>query len=461
MSVRTFAFAAIVSAALVPPQSHAATLYRTYSFGAGPDGASPRGDLLAQPDGGLYGTAPNSGALGAGTVFRLYPAQGATPTTFETLWSFNGSNEGSFPSAGLTSDSSGALYGTTALDGAASGGTVFMLTPPAAGQTNWTEATLWSFGRAQDGATPVGTLLADRSGSGVLYGTTSRGGSHGLGTVFSLTPPAGGVGPWTEAVLWNFSGQASGATPMAALVQTKAGELIGTTSAGGDAGAGLIFLLTPPTATGASWTFSKVWIFTGGADGAAPTGTLEPDGAGSFFGTAQFGGSGNCPMARWPYYGEPDSVTAPALNAPYVGSGGNGCGLVYRVSPSTGQGTEWTQTILWTFQGGQDGANPVASVLRDKAGVLHGTTPLYGGLPAPGKLEPAFSGNVFTLTPQPDGSYSEQTITDFSFKQAGFYPRAGLVAGPSHRYYGTNSYGGTSWEHVKVYGYGAVFGTPE
>jgi uncharacterized repeat protein (TIGR03803 family) len=104
-----------------------------------------------------------------------------------------GCADGSIPRAGLIADNKGALYGTTGnggtteFGGSSDNGTVFKLTPPARGQTAWTETVLHSFqGGATDGSLPFAGLIADNQGA--LYGTTSGGGSSssGTGTVFKL-----------------------------------------------------------------------------------------------------------------------------------------------------------------------------------------------------------------------------------------------------------------------------------
>ena len=94
------------------------------------------------------------------------------------------------PYAGLIADEEGALYGTTG-NGGINFGTVFKLTPPANGQTTWTETVLYRFcsqPSCSDGGLPLAGLIFDKEG--VLYGTTFGGGSSGLvgGTVFKMTP---------------------------------------------------------------------------------------------------------------------------------------------------------------------------------------------------------------------------------------------------------------------------------
>jgi uncharacterized repeat protein (TIGR03803 family) len=156
------------------------------------------------------------------------PALPATAATLTRLASFNGTN-GQYPLAGLIADSAGNLYGTT-YEGEASGlGTVFKLTPPAAGKKAWKETVLVSF-NSTNGAYPEAGLIADSAGN--LYGTTEGGGTSNLGTVFKLTPPAAGEKAWTETVLVSFNGT-NGQNPVAGLIPDSAGNLYGTTEEGG------------------------------------------------------------------------------------------------------------------------------------------------------------------------------------------------------------------------------------
>jgi uncharacterized repeat protein (TIGR03803 family) len=149
-----------------------------------------------------------------------------------TLHTFTGS-DGAIPIAGLITDGSGALYGTTASGGTGNSGVVFKLEPPPSTGGTWLGSVLYNFTGGNDGAAPGGSLLADASGA--LYGTTGGGGtgaSTGLaGTVFKLTPPTAG-GTWTETVLWNFTGAVDGGLPALGLIDAS-GALYGVTGAGG------------------------------------------------------------------------------------------------------------------------------------------------------------------------------------------------------------------------------------
>jgi uncharacterized repeat protein (TIGR03803 family) len=98
------------------------------------------------------------------------------------LHSFNG-NDGVFCYAGVVFDTSGNLYGTLVEGGAYNNGTVFELTPQAGG--GWTEKTLHSF-NDKDGTNSWAPLVLDAAGN--LYGTTESGGTSGYGTVFEITP---------------------------------------------------------------------------------------------------------------------------------------------------------------------------------------------------------------------------------------------------------------------------------
>ncbi len=153
-------------------------------------------------------------AVLVGTLFALsLPCDAAAPA-LTTLYNFPGvapspltAPDGAFPEAGLVLNANGALFGTTYSGGIEPGwGTVYELEPPVAPSTTWTPVQLYAFTGLSDGATPRAGLIF--SSKGVLYGTTEQGGTNGYGTVFSLTPGAGGT--WTFAVVYTFTGAPSG-----------------------------------------------------------------------------------------------------------------------------------------------------------------------------------------------------------------------------------------------------------
>ncbi len=170
-----------------------------YSFGNTPDGAIPVVGLIFDATGNLYGATTEGGTHGDGTVFELTPTGGGGWTE-RVLYSFGNTPDGAYANAVLIFDGAGNLYGTTELGGANGPyGTVFELTPTAGG--GWTEKVLHSFANGTDGARPLASVIFDAAGN--LYGTTTEGGTNRDGTVFELTPTAGGG--WTETLLHSFN----------------------------------------------------------------------------------------------------------------------------------------------------------------------------------------------------------------------------------------------------------------
>lgn len=199
-----------------------------YGFGNQPDGNQPWSGLIIDKEANLYGVTSAGGSYGGGNAYKV------TSTGTETeIYGFGlAEGDGYAPFCNLI-DYKGNLYGTTADGGAYGGGMVFKLTP--AGK----ETILYSFGsHIPDGAHPYAGLVADDMGN--LYGTTTAGGTNNLGTVFELTPSG------EETVLYSFAGTPDGSYPYAGLILDKAGNLYGTTTAGGAAGAGTVYKLSLP-----------------------------------------------------------------------------------------------------------------------------------------------------------------------------------------------------------------------
>ena len=167
----------------------------------------PRGPLVLDNLGRLYGATMEGGCFDTclGTVFRLAPNAGGWQHTL--LYSFQAYDwrDGALPYDGVIMDSSGSLYGTTARGGSHDYGTVFKLTPPTRGDTEWKETIIHEFG-GNDGDSPLGGLVQDDLGN--LYGTTRQYHSTNgrFGTVLRLTPPKVGETKWTRATLYRFKG---------------------------------------------------------------------------------------------------------------------------------------------------------------------------------------------------------------------------------------------------------------
>jgi uncharacterized repeat protein (TIGR03803 family) len=311
----------------------------------GDDGETPLAALIADKHGALYGTTFSGGAFtgphGYGTVFKLTPS--GTRYTFRGIWDFWA--DGTNPLGALIADGHGALYGTTSYLGDNFGGSVFKLTRSRSG---YQKSLLWLFGSGQDGAHPAAAVIAGRHDT--LYGTTEYGGMYGLGTVFMLTPSGSG---YAESVLWSFGSGQDGAYPVASLIAGKNGALYGTTMNGGRDGLGTVFMLTP---SASSYMERILYSFQGRNDGAYPYAGLIAGKHGALYGTTEAGG-------RY------------------------GGGTVFKLKPS---GSSYTERVLWSFGGGQDGANPVAGLIADATGSLYGTTKNGGrdGLGTAFKLTP-------------------------------------------------------------------------
>ena len=272
---------------LAPPTSPGGswTGSQLYSFLGEEDGAYPLGGLARDPDGVLYGTTNQNGVGKAGTVFSLSPS--ATPGgtwTIRTLHSFSG-GDGGAPRARVVIGTGGVLYGTTSDRGAAGKGTAFSLTPPASAGDSWTETVLYSFQGTPDGGAPYAELTI--GSGGVLYGTTRYGGATGVGTVFSLTPPATPGGVWTETVLHSFDARRDGAEPWAGVAIAASGSLCGTTAGyiRSHVYYGTAFVLAPPATAGDPWQFDLLHTFTGGVDEGFPQGTPVIGARGAIYGT--------------------------------------------------------------------------------------------------------------------------------------------------------------------------------
>lgn len=254
------------------------------------DGGAPWGNLMMDSNSDLYGTGY--------VAFELarHPKGWWGDTTIHVFTGKNG--DGSGPQAGPIRDAAGNLYGTTRYGGggpwcAPDGcGVVWELSPPAdSGNQGWTERILYRFGFSRtDGDTPsLGQLAMDREGN--LYGAAG-GGKYKIGIVFKLSRTSatpGGPEVWSEKILYNFgTTSADGAYPGGGVILDSAGNLYGTTIAGGfGCGCGVVFKLSP-TAHGA-WKYTLLHTFQG-TDGAQPDAnlTLGPDG--KLYGTTATGG---------------------------------------------------------------------------------------------------------------------------------------------------------------------------
>ncbi len=251
----------------------------------------------------------------------------------------------------------------------------------------------------------------------------------------------------SQTVLYTFTGGSDGGFGGEYLVSDSAGNLYGTTVAGGNKstkcavytglpGCGVVFKLTP-TAQG-PWKETVLHTFTGGADGGVPEGGVILDSEGNLYGTTYFGG---------------DSKTEICHAVPGFAAG---CGVVYKLTPTVHG--PWQETVLHTFTGAPDGQNPLlAQLIFDSNGNLYGTTQSGGDV----SCEPLIGcGVVFELSPSPAGPWTERILYAFGGISDGFNVVGGVTLDSQGNLYGSTHQGGdtsASCYDVENGGCGVVF----
>lgn len=239
----------------------------------------------------------------------------------------------------------------------------------------------------QFGAFPYAPLI--QGTDGYFYGTASQGGQNngytgGYGTAFQLST-SGSI-----ALLHAFTDGSDGANPYSALVQASDGNFYGTTETGGSGGAGTVFQIT------ASGSLTTLYSFTGGADGGNPYSPLIQGTDGNLYGTTE-------------------------------GGGADGDGVIFKIMPGN---TPNTPVTLYSFTGGDDGANPYSPVLEASDGNLYGTTESGG------------SGGYGTVYVIATTGTAPTTLHAFTSGTDGATPFAGVIQGTDGNLYGTTEGGG-------------------
>jgi uncharacterized repeat protein (TIGR03803 family) len=320
----------------------------------------------------------------------------------KVIYNFSGGSDGGNAATGIVVDAYGNLYGTTVIGGQFTCGTVFELSPSG---SRWQESVLYNFGCFADGKSPHGGVTFDPAGN--LDGTTVAGGSggsctsDGCGVAFSLSPTA-------QTVLYNFRGSPDGWGPGNAVVYDGAGNVYGETPDGGSHGMGTVYQLSQHNGT---WHERIIHNFSGGRDGGVGSlGSLLIDAAGHLFGVTEVGGR-------------------------------HAAGTVFELSQAHGR---WEFKTLHEFEGMPDAGSPYGGLVADGGGNLYGTT-YYGGKNG--------AGAVYEIYKNLRGEYKERLLYSFKGGADGANPTSTLMFGKPGILYGTTSAGGGSC------GCGTVFTT--
>jgi hypothetical protein len=372
---------------LATPAAHAQTFSVIHKFGAG-DGGYPFSGITIK-GGKLYGTTAGFVNHTPGSVFQISHVGSNWITTPLALFYLDGYG----PAGNANFGPDGYLYSTTQGGGADNAGTVFSLVPRESLCTTakcfWTENVVHEFTRTDGWQPALGDMVWDEQGN--MYGTTLTGGAFHRGNVFQLTKSGN---DWIETSIYDFTGAPDGDGPQNGLIMDSAGNLYGTTEAGG-VGVGTVFKLTK---SGNGWQESILYDFHNPTDGAGASG-VTLDEAGNLYGVTQ-GSNGSDPT-------------------------------VFELSPSE---NGWIFKVLYDFAG-QDFCGPIAAPTLDAAGNIYGTTVCLGAYKW---------GSVFKLTNTANG-WVYSTLHDFTGGDDGAYPECNVAIDTDGSIYGTARFGGSAF----------------
>jgi uncharacterized repeat protein (TIGR03803 family) len=388
--LQTMICTAIFAAGLATITAHAQKLNTLVNFD-GSNGAFPLASLSIAPNGNLLSTTLGGGSEGNGTVFEI--AKSGHQYAAKATVLYNAVDTyGSNPEGALIADANGNLFGTGLYGGTSGLGTVFEIAKTTTGYTA-KPSVLMSFD-GSNGASPVCALILDKNGN--LLGTATAGGQFGQGVVFEIAKTSTGYAS-TPTVLVSFNGS-NGATPASTLLADANGNLFGTTFQGGAFGAGTVFEIAK-TADGYASTPNVLFNFDY-SNGSEPQTALIADASGNLFGTA-------------------------------LGGGAFGNGVVYELA-KTADGYASTPNVLIDFDGA-NGATPLGALLIDASGSLFGTAQSGG----------AFGqGTVYKIAKTVDGYSSAPSILVNFNKIDGATPSSSLTADPDGKLLGTTQFGG-------------------
>lgn len=388
-------------------------------------GKNPNGDLIQGSDGDFYGMTYTGGTYTYGSIFKVTSAGVIT-----ILHQLNSVADGANPYGELTKGNDGNFYGTTSSGGTNGVGTIFKITPTGA-------FTVLKHLVSADGSNPRGHLVLAPDGN--FYGCTYAGGAFGYGTIFKITATG------TLTVLHSLSSAADGANCYGSLVRGSDGLFYGITNGGGTSGMGTIFKIT----SAGTYTVLHNMI---NADGVHSQSDLIQATDGNFYGMANSGGAnfqgtifkitsaGTFTVLRnlssstdgQAPYGALLQATDGLLYGMCANGGDHSSGTVFKIT------TAGTFTKLFSFTSATDGGNPKGSLVQSTDGKLYGMTSIGGN---------STFGSVFKISTA--GTFT--FLNSFNGSVNGNAPFETLVQSTTdNAYYGTTSSGGT-------FGYGTVF----
>ena len=334
---------------------------------------------------------------------------------------------------------------------------VFLLLVGIGGVSAQELTTLLDFGSRRTGQNPQSGVVSDQAGN--LYGGAALGGLNGNGVIYRLTDD--GSIPWTETIIHKFTGPPDGSVPVGVIVISPSGDLFGTTLEGGAHDMGSVFELKAPTNPDGPWRERVLYSFGSFAgDGNLPNAGLIPAQPG-FYGVTPTGGArgrgtvfqltppsgGGGKWTETILYsftglgdaafpsGEVTMDTAGNLYGNALQGGANNLGAVYQLTPPAATGEAWTETVIYSFNQ-TDGTLPAGPLTFDGAGNLYGTTD-GGGLEQ--------GGTVFRLAPPalPGDTWNQEVLFNFSGGRDGGAPTAGVIIANGGRLIGTTQNGGS------------------
>jgi uncharacterized repeat protein (TIGR03803 family) len=411
-------------------QTHKFKVLHTFCEGGGtcPDGQNPRGGMVADAKGNLYGTTYSGGASQYyGVAFELMRT-GKHTYKYKVIHDFGVAlDDPADPVGPMFFDTQGNLYGVTLFGGPADLGTIFKLEPGKSANKKWSAQIVYNFCPTReigctaapiDGVTYQGAAAGQPyNGTSPLYGVAWTWNGENIGGPGALYQFRPDVGFQNIHVFSDPKVNQDGSQPMVRPILDAAGNLYGTTPEGGTPGDdGTVYKFEP---AGAGWTESLIHRFCKHGqpvcpDGDEPDGGLAADVLGNLYGTTRWGGADCKP------------------------TGNIGCGTLYALKPAAKGWKEKVRHVFCSSPGCADGVSPQGALLADGEGNIFGTTTQGGNKTLGG----TGGGVVFRV----NGSKFDvlHTFCEEANCADGLSPREDLIRDSKDHLFGTTANGGAT-----------------